>query len=69
MVATGATKFSGMVRSNATAALIVDCLKEDTTIEKILDILQEKYNAPREVIKNDVEKILIKLRSIDALEE
>ena len=69
MVATGATKFSGMVRSNASAALIVDCLKEETTIEKILDVLQEKYDAPREVMKKDVEKVLSKLRSIDALAE
>ena len=69
MVATGATKFNGMVRSNSAAAFIVDCLKEDTTVEKILDTMEEKYNAPREVMKEDVEKILTKLRSIDALEE
>ena len=69
MVATGATKFSGMVRSNAVAAFIVDCLKEETTVEEILNSMEEKYNAPREVMKEDIEKILTKLRSIDALEE
>jgi hypothetical protein len=42
---------------------------EETTVEEILNSMEEKYNAPREVIKEDVEKILTKLRSIDALEE
>ena len=69
MVATGAAKFSGMVRSNAVAAFIVDCLKKETSVEDILDSMQEKYNGSREVMKKDVEKILTKLRSIDALEE
>ena len=36
MVATGSASFSGLVRSNATAAFIVDCLKEETTKEQIL---------------------------------
>ena len=69
MVATGASKFSGMVRSNSTAAFIVDCLKNDTTVENILDAMEEKYNGSREAMKTDVESILAKLRSINALEE
>ena len=69
MVATGAAKFSGMVRSNAVAAFIVDCLKEETTLEQILDKMQERYDAPREVMEKDVQKIIEKLHSIDAIEE
>ena len=68
MVAAGGA-FSGMVRSNATAAFIVDCLKTDTTKEAILDAMCEKYDAPREVISADVDKVLNILRQIGALNE
>lgn len=69
MVAAGNINFAGLVRSNKTAAFIVDCLKVDTTLEKIVDIMAEKYDAPKGVIKRDVEQILSKLRSIGALDE
>ena len=65
MVATGSANFAGLVRSNPTAAFIVDCLKEETTIEKML----AKYDATPEVIGTDVDKIVAKLRSIKALDE
>lgn len=70
MVAAGpATKiFHGLVRSNETAAFIVDCLKEDTTEEKIVDRLLETYEVEQSVAKKDVHEILEKLGSIGALE-
>lgn len=69
MVAAGKVSFSGLVRSNKTAAFIVDSLKKETTKEKIVDAMTEKYDASKEVITNDVEVILEKLRSIGALDE
>ena len=36
MVSAGSTKFSGLVRSNRTAAFIVDCLKSETNESKCL---------------------------------
>lgn len=69
MVATGEATFAGLVRSNATAAFIVDCLKENTTKEAIVEAMLAKYDASAEVIEADVEKILTKLRSIGALDE
>jgi len=68
-VATGASNFSGLVRSNAAAAFIVDCLKEETTKEAIVAKMLAKYNASEEVLSADVDKILDKLRSINALDE
>ena len=61
--------FAGMVRSNATAAFIVDCLKTDTTKEAILDAMCRKYDAPREVMDAGVNKVLNNLRRIGALDE
>ncbi|MGN1457455.1 MAG: PqqD family protein [Acutalibacteraceae bacterium] len=68
MVATDGS-FVGMVRNNATAAFIVDCLKTDTDKEAILDAMCRKYDAPREVMAADVDKVLNNLRKIGALEE
>ena len=69
MVGTGAVSFSGLVRSNETAAFIVDRLKKETTKEEIVDAMLREYDAPREIIERDVEKILQTLRSIGALDE
>lgn len=60
--------FSGMVRSNATAAFIVDCLKTDTNREAILDAMCAKYDAPREFMAEDVDMVLAKLKNIGALD-
>lgn len=61
--------FAGMVRSNATAAFIVDCLKTDTTQEAVLDAMCRKYDAPREVMAAGVNIVLNNLRRIGALDE
>ncbi len=61
--------FSGVVRSNKTAAFIIEFLKNPTTPEQIVDAMAEKYDAPREIIEKDVADVLEKLRSIGAIEE
>lgn len=61
--------FSGIVRSNETAAFIVECLKKETTEEEIVNALCEKYDAPQAVIALDVKKIMENLRSVGALDE
>ena len=69
MVAVGEASFTGIVKSNKTAAFIVDSLKEETTKEQIVDAMCRKYDAPRERIEADVEIVLNKLRGIGALDE
>ena len=69
MVGTGSTNFAGMVRSNPTAGFIVECLKTSVTREEIIEKMLEKYDVSREVVSADVDKILGKLRSINALDE
>ena len=69
MVAAGpaAKHFHGLVRSNETAAFIVNCLKKETTEEAIVDAMAAQYEAPRETIARDVHRIVEKLREIGAL--
>lgn len=71
MVAAGsaAEHFHGMVRSNRTAAFIIDCLTQETTEEQLVDAMAEKYDAPRSVIAGDVARVLDSLRGIGALDE
>ena len=69
LVPIGAESFQGIVRSNKTAAFIVDCLKTETTEEAIIDAMCKKYAAPREEIAVDVKEILNTLRKINAIEE
>ena len=69
LVPLGGEAFSGIVRSNRSAAFIVDCLKEETDEGAIVDAMCEKYDAPREVIAADVARVLSTLRTIGALDE
>ncbi len=62
-------KFSGMVRSNKTAAAIVDLLMQETTRDGIVAAMKEQYDAPEGAIERDVDKILAALRSIGAIDE
>lgn len=69
LVPVGSSSFSGMVKGNATTGELIECLKEDMTEEQMVDRMVEKYDAPRDVIANDVAKVLAKLREIGAIEE
>ena len=68
MVDTSA-KFSGLLRSNKTAAEIVEMLKTETTEEKIVAAMQKKYDVPEATLKKDVHQIIETLRSVGALEK
>ena len=63
------SSFAGLIRSNKTAAFIVECLKEDTTQEKIVEAMFEKYDAPKDVLARDVADVIEKLRKVGALDE
>ena len=70
-VATGdeIANFSGFLRANKSASVILDCLAQDTTEEAIVDALAARFDAPRETLAADTAKVLDTLRSIKALEE
>ena len=60
---------SGLIRSNKTAAFIVDQLKSETTLDSIVDAMFEKYDAPKEVLRRDAQAVIDKLRSVGAIDE
>ena len=63
------SSFAGLIRNNKTAAFIVECLKEETTQEKIVEAMFEKYDAPKDVLAKDVSDVIEKLRKVGALDE
>ena len=68
VVTTGKAEFSGVVKGNQTLGTILDLLKKDTTIEKIVDSMLKEYDAPREVIEKDVRTTVSRLREIGAID-
>ena len=62
-------RFSGLIRSNHTAAYIINCMKVETTPEYIVELMSSKYDAPRDVLERDVQTVIAKLRSVDAIDE
>ncbi len=62
-VATGklASKFNGIINNNPSAGFIFELLKSEQTIESIVDALEKKYDAPREVLEADAEEFLAQL--------
>lgn len=61
--------FYGYVRNNETAAEIFKLLQEETTIEKIVDTMYEKYDVEKEILTQDVLEIVGKFREAGFIEE
>ena len=68
-VGDAAAKFHGILQLNSTAAFIVECLKDDTTEEKIKDALDMEYDGTEEEFMQSIKEILSKLRQCGALIE
>lgn len=69
MVSMGKTEFSGIVRSNETAAFIVERMKTEVTEETLIQALMDKYSIDKTTAQRGVHKILDTLRNIEAIEE
>ena len=69
MVGVAGTGFSGVVRSNETAAFIVNQLKNETTEDAIVAEMLKVYEVEEERVRRDVKMVIENLRGIGALEE
>ena len=57
------------MRTNKTAARILDCLAKGADRAQIIENLTARYDAPREQIAGDVDHILEQLRRIGAIDD
>jgi hypothetical protein len=69
LVPTAEANFHGLVQGNKTVDTILNCLKEDTTEEKILIALNEKYDGDEADMRADITDVIAKLRAIGAIDE
>ena len=60
--------FNGIVRINDTAKFIIECLREETTKENIIDKLSKEYDAKRDELEKSVDITFEVLKKIGALE-
>ncbi|MDE6520902.1 MAG: PqqD family protein [Ruminococcus sp.] len=70
-VATGEASriFNGLIKNNATANFLFEQLMSDTTEEKLVCDLLEKYDVSEETAKKDVHSFIVKLRKTGLLDE
>ena len=69
LIPTGEAKFSGIVKGNSTLGAIIGFLMEETTEDEVIDKMAARFDAPREIIARDVQKVISELKRIDALDE
>jgi len=70
MVQTGNSenKFSGFLKSNESAAFIVNCLKEETTKEELIQKLLDEYDVDESTALKSVDYVISQLNVVGALD-
>ncbi len=69
LISTKESGFSGLVRSNATAAFIIEQLKTETTVEAIADAMMAEYDVDRARAVKGIEAVIAQLLEIGAIEK
>lgn len=64
-----AMQFNGMITLNESGAFFWDCLKEETTKEKVVEKVLEIYEVSREKAEEDVSSFIDMLRENALLDE
>ena len=54
--------FNGALKLNKTGAAILELLKEETTEEALAEKLSERFDAPMEIVREDVRQCIAALR-------
>lgn len=70
LVSMGGDAFSGIVRSNPTAAFVIRLLQEETTPERLAEAVMNEYEDAQEAqVKADIDELLGRLRELNIIEE
>ena len=65
----GAEDVHGVVRLNKEGMEIFSLLREETTVDSIVDQLDAKYDSDRETLKKYVHKVVEKLKDAGLMED
>ena len=66
-VGAAVSTFPGMITLNETAAYIWELLEQEQTVDSLEEAMAERYDAPAEKIREDVEALVERLRSVGAI--
>lgn len=69
LVPTAEAAFHGLVQGNKTVDTILSCLMEDTTEDRILSALKEKYSGNEADMRADIADVITRLRAIGAIDD
>lgn len=61
--------FNGMITLNESGAFFWECLKEETTVDEIVEKILDEYEIDEQTAKQDVEKFINMLRKNNLLDE
>lgn len=62
------SKFKGVIRINETTKFILELLKEETTVDKIIDTMLKEYDTTRDVLEKHVNDVLSVLKANNLIE-
>ncbi len=68
-VGANAEKLNGYITLNESGALIWKTLSKGATVDDVVKVMVAEYDAPEEVIRNDVLLVIEKLREIGAIDD
>ena len=71
VIATGAQRvsFNGVITFNEVGAEVFNLLDGTNSVEEIVEKISKEYNAPYEVVKVDVERLIEKMRKHNLIDE
>lgn len=69
-VATGkaSKSFSGMIKSNSSAAFLLEKLQKDITADELVAAMLEEYDVDEDIARRDVDLFVEKLKNAGVLE-
>ncbi len=69
VVPTADAQFHGLVQGNKSVKVIMDCLENDTTEDEIVEVLYNRFDGDKEVMRADVRDVISKLKGIGAIDD
>lgn len=61
--------FNGVITFNEVGAVVFNMLDGNNSVDDIVKKISEDYNAPYEVVKTDVEKLIEKMRKHNLIDD
>lgn len=64
-----ASRFNGMITLNESGGFFWDCFKNDVTVDDVVNMVLDEYDADEATVRRDVESFVQMLRDNDLLEK